>query len=251
MSAVAGATGAVLVRHAWEKKLGPSYGVPHPLLADTLDARLIASSLALLPTHKTVLQPPDVHMDAVLGGRTKDGWRYWSKDDGSPSGTLVSYLIGKAGWPVDMVNRARDDAWAPGDGYVPHGAIAKLRDGAKTHGWLVTPAFGKGVPPVTAGIAGGVEGVGGVVLGSAFMLEPGDLFALEPWTLKESVPQGVGIVLEVGTGNGTRNVVTVEGCLTEKGGEPCARWKTRVFHDDGRFAQPGGDDKLLWVVRPS
>jgi hypothetical protein len=156
-----------------------------------------------------------------------------------------------------MVNRAPDDAWSAGDGYARGASVAKIQSGAKAHGWLVTPAFAKGQPPVTAGALGCA-----VELGSAFMLEPGDLFVLEPWTLAGHASPGVGVVLEVGTGNGARNVVTVEGCLAVKDGvvddgvgtgrtEPCARWFTRVFYDDGRFAFPGSDTRLAYVVRPT
>ena len=256
LSAGAGATGATLVRHAWEKKLGPSHGVPHPLLADTLDARLLAASLALLPTHKTLLVPPNPQLDAVLGGRRGDGlsWRYWSKGNGSPSGVVGSYLIGKAGWPMDLVNRAKDDDWVQGDGFVRGADVEKIREGAKKRGWLVTPVFAKGgeVAPSVAGVVGLVEL--GVVLGESFELEPGDYFAAgdrgSNGNGSSDGVKAVGVVLEVANGDGSRNVVTVEGRLTD-GGEPCARWCTRVFRDDGSFSDERSAAKLLWVVRPT
>jgi hypothetical protein len=276
LTAAAGATGAVLVRHAWERKLGPSHGVPHPLLADTLGARLAASSLAFVPMPKTVLGPKDLVLDAALGGRDGDDrWRYWSPLDGSPNGVVASYLIGKAGWPKAMTNRSEDDTWVPGDGFVRGADVAKVRDGAKKRGWLVTPVFpaNDDKVPETAGLATGlvvglagfacVSSIGsgvaelldlGIALGESFELEAGDYFAAGAKDPEH--PSSVGVVIEVADGNGSRNVVTVEGCTSE--GKPCARWRTRTFHNDGRFAThdasgsgEGSGERLLWVVRPT
>jgi hypothetical protein len=251
VSAIAGGTVAVIVKHLWEKRLGPSQGVPHPLLADTLDARLLASSLALLPTNKTVLSPPGPAIDAVLGGRSKskkDIWRYWSSADGGPSGVVASYLIGKAGWPLDMVNRARDDAWAPGSGFEPGKDVEKAKDGAKKRGWLVTPVFSNhGESPSMAGADSLVDALDlGFAIGEVFELEPGDYFAVANGQGVENV----GVIVEVAHGKKSNNVITVEGCLTD-GGLPCARWRRRVFRDDGSFSQEVGSQRLLWVIRPT
>jgi hypothetical protein len=262
VSAAVGATGAAFVHRAWERWLGPSHGVPHPLLADTLGARLVAASLAFLPAPHVVVGPRDLVLGAALGGREgeRDGWRYWVAGDRSPSAVIGAYLLAKSGWPTDMVNRGERDAWAPGSGHARGQDLTKVYEGAKRRGWLVTPIFdaaGRQVPEVGGAVDPALgERVAvalecGVVIGGVFTLEPGDYFALGDG-------ETVGVVVEVGDGDRTRHVVTVEGgtrTAPAGGGlEPCARWQTRVFANDGTFTlygAPAAGDRLAWVARPT
>lgn len=206
---------------------------------------LRSAALEVLPSKDAVLQPPDPTWDAILGGRKGDSfggaaWGYFAvyvneKDGkkvkgGTTCGIFAAYCAGKAGWPVEMVNRKPDDPVAPGASFVPGAHILRVYEGAQKRGWIK-----KGVAP-----------------------EPGDYYCVthEGATYDGKAVSGehVGVVIDVSdaAADGTRKVTTADGGQSNAKGEQCAHQNARTWYPDGRLTLTAGDNgKLAWIVRPS
>ena len=125
----------------------PSVGpwLPAKKEGRTLNDALLSAVLELLPTASTVLRPGDAALDPVYGGRRADAfgapaWGYYQRkiasgSGGTTCGTVLAYWMGRAGWPLDMIDRAPTDPVAPGASFTPGLSVSKIIDGAKRRGW--------------------------------------------------------------------------------------------------------------------
>jgi hypothetical protein len=231
------ATGAAVVTVTvaallwWRRRKGKRVDVPPSV--SPMNAALLGAGRDLVPDASTVLRPGDARLDPVYGGRVADvagapAWRYYDVKlaDGSSGGTTcgvaLAYLLGRAGWPADMVNRAPDDAWAPGGGFVPGLHVSKIVGGARSRGFYLGPQAGPQV---------------------------GDAYHVDHPGRPNS--DHVGLVKYVGAPlpNGTRAVVTIDG-----GQETGAtvREEERVLSADGRTLTLGGVPArvLGWIRAP-
>ncbi len=140
----------LLAKKANENRIGPVASTS----SSPLSSRLLSATLELLPSSSTVLKPGDPIVDIIYGGRRPDvlggpTFGYYStylredKDGNKVSGgttcaITLAYLMGKAGWPADMINRLSTDV-VPGGGFVPGAHITRMVTGARARkrGWYI------------------------------------------------------------------------------------------------------------------
>lgn len=195
-------------------------------VSNTSNPKILAAALALLPSPSDHLEPPDAGLDPVYGGRRGEmfgapSWRYYQtrldasgRSGGSTCGIVVGYLAGLAGWPRELLNRAADDAWAPGERFTPGHPIIALVGGAKAAG-LYIPA------PVE--------------------LRPGDVYHVDHPPKPNS--DHVGIVMSVDG----QTVGTLDG---GQGSGATIKRNVRQLSPDGRtIALDGLPAHLLGVIR--
>lgn len=248
LTAAAGAALYVMVQRWGRRAFSPSSASP----GFSPNERLRLATLEALPDRNSVLEPPMPLWDAILGGRKGEylgapSWGYFSVYSGTnPDGTkrkggttceiFVAYCMAKAGWPLDFINRAKDDPVAPGAGFNAGMHAVKIKAAAQQRGWIVTPPHGVAGPDTPLMIAGDAY----------CTTRPGATYDGKPVS-----GEHMGIVLDVSEPNaaGQRTVVTADGGQTNVKGEQCAHWNTRTLFPDGRLVANGVESKLEWVVR--
>ena len=185
-----------------------------------LDAALLREARALVPEGVT-LRPGDTALDPVYGGRIPDAfdspaWRYYQervgpgKSGGTTCGVTLAYLLGKAGWPADMVNRDPSDPYAPGGGFSVGMHIARIVSGAERpdRRWYRAPgASGDALP------------------------RPGDAYHVDHPPKLNSDHVGVVESVSAPRADGTRAVTTIDG---GQGTGADVKRNERVLSADGR-----------------
>jgi hypothetical protein len=205
----------------------------------TLNEKLLEATLELLPNATTILKPGDAILDVVYGGRKPDlyggpVWGYYQtflgdnpngskRSGGTTCSTVLAYLMGKTGWPFDMIDRAPTDP-VPGGGFTPGGSLTKIVFGAKkpSRRWYLDKPGAN--------------------------LRPGDAYHIDHEGKANS--DHVGVILEVGDAlpDGTRRVVTADGGQGHPGYE--VHWNTRILSADGSTLTLNGvPARLLGAIR--
>jgi len=195
-----------------------------------LNAALLAAGHELLPAPSLILRPGAPELDPVYGGRLPGGgdgkWRYYETGHGTTCGVTLAYLMGRAGWPGDLVNRDPDDAYgAPGGGFEIGAHISKIVGGALRRHWYLEP--GPGVVP-----------------------RPGDAYHVDRPPKVNS--DHVGLVESISSprSDGTRLLVTVDGGQGATGAD--VKRSTRTLSADGRtLATNGAPARMLGWIRAS
>lgn len=243
-----------LLRH------GSTPSVPSP--TQGLRPAMLDAALELLPEPASVLEPPSPAWDGVLGGRIGEifgapAWRYYAvrvgqnpdgsyRKGGTTCGIFTAYCAAKAGWPIDWINRAPDDKWAPGSGFTPGAHISKLLAGAKKAGWWI---------PAPTSSASGPANIVGDDLGASFELQPGDYYHQNhdgaTYNGKPADGSHVGIIFSVSSpdARGFRQVVTLDGGDTNAKGEQCAKRHTRTLSPQWTLTYAGTESRLVGIVR--
>jgi hypothetical protein len=205
----------------------------------TLNDRLLAATLELLPTATTVLKPGAQILDVVYGGRKPDlyggpVWGYYQtylgenpdgskKSGGTTCSTVLAYLLGKSDWPADMIDRAPTDP-VPGGGFTPGRSLTNIVYGAKkaARKWYLEKPGAN--------------------------LRPGDAYHIDHEGKLNS--DHVGVILEVGDAlpDGTRRIVTADGGQGHPGYE--VHWNARILSADGSTLTLNGvPARLLGAIR--
>lgn len=207
-----------------------------------MNERLLDEATRLVPGD-VVLRPGDAALDPVYGGRVADqygapAWAYYSTkigpdtSGGTTCSTVLAYLMSRAGWPMDMIDRAPTDPVAPGGGFTPGMSMSKIVYGAKH-------------PPKRSGRS---------VWYLDAPVEPllGDAYHVDHPPKANS--DHVGVVVRVGdrAADGTREIVTIDGGA---GSGADVQRQTRVLSADGRtltLILPNGvrvPARMLGVIR--
>lgn len=286
--------GAVALVFFWNRSTGKGDALPADEKSPPPGPAMLRVALELLPDANAILQVPLALWDQILGGRTGESfgaaaWRYYAifvgenpdgtkRKGGTTCGIFTAYVAARAGFPVAFINRAVDDAWAPGSGFKAGDHISKFLAAARSAGWWIPASFPRPDAPKPApegaAVAGRVnpqnvvtaqrgdgwkrmqlapEGAD-VGAGEAFVLLPGDYYLQN----REGAVYGgrpvdgshVGIVQAVSEpdAQGRRTVITIDGGDTCDKGQ-CARWHTRTLSASGIMSYRGTESRLVGVVR--
>ncbi len=244
----------------WSRFHGAEPGAGRAPVDGSLNARLRAAALANLPDKDAVLTLGNPTWDLILGGRKPDylggpTWGYYAtyagqnpdgtkRKGGTTCGTVNAYWAGKAGFPVDMIDRLPSDP-VPGSGFQFGESISKFYAGARRRGWVVTASA-----PASARVAGLGDAA------DARPLRPGDYYCVvhdgATYNGQPSSGEHVGVILDVSGPNaeGARTVRTADGGqLCGPNGDQCAHWNTRTLTSNGQLVLNGSAGRLAWVVR--
>jgi len=202
--------------------------------ASKLNDDLLTAATELVPDASTVLRPGDPRIDPVYGGRMGDrfgapAWGYYQvlldangKKGGTTCVITLGYLMGRSGWPADMVNRPADDKFgAPGSGMRP--GSMKVIDAAKVHGFYKLPEL----------------------VGAAWL--PGDAYHIDHPPRPNSDHVGTVASVSDPAADGTRQVETIDG---GQGAGADIKRNVRTLSADGKTLALGGDvARVLGVIR--
>lgn len=194
---------------------------PTPGAAPTgIAACIVAKCLWLLPEPTSVLGVGDARWDNALGGSTgKNTWGYYSLGYGTTCEIFCAWILSLCAVALQlpasvlvMINRKPPE----GQGFVKGQHGARLYQGAKALGWVMTPQ-------------------GGVV-----DFQPGDIYCIH------HPAEHMGIIL---TGGSSGTIETCDGGQTASDGGQCAKRCKRTLVGTV-LTMNGIPGAVQWWIRP-